>query len=396
FGGEINVSPEKVLGAFAEVEKLGWLVYVQAAISEVERPLGMMISKTFRLMVLIVVLVLILSYGVSSAVSKPVEILRSAAIRISKGSYEELPHFDASNDEIGELSRAFSTMSKSLKSKTTELVNAKHELERLNRMLESKVEARTRELKSAQDELIKKERLAAIGQMASIVSHEIRNPLAVISNSIYYIKTKPGPAPAEPKVTKHISMIEEEVKQADAIIDEILGFARTRELILSKVNVDDYVKEILISYPFPAHIEVAKNFSCGVALVEIDTEEMRQAIRNIIGNSIEVMPDKGAVNVETLLAGGSACIKIADSGPGIKKDILDRIFTPFFTTKARGTGLGLAIVKKAVERHRGKIEVFSEEGKGATFIISIPLVKNSVSAPAEISAKTSVKSNTAG
>src|SRR5208282_1729826 len=133
------------------------------------------------------------------------------------------------NDEIGDLGETFLAMSESLKEKTGELINAKQELEKFTKFLEKRVEARTRELKSAQDELIKKERLAAIGQMASVVGHEIRNPLAVINNSTYFIKTKLGTlGSVDPKIEKHIKIIESEIQQANGIINEILTYSRQR------------------------------------------------------------------------------------------------------------------------------------------------------------------------
>ena len=270
-------------------------------------------------------------------------------------------------------------MSESLKIKTAELTSAKEDQERLNRSLENRVEARTRELKSAQDELIKKERLAAIGQMASVVGHEIRNPLAVINNSIYFIKTKVNAAaaasavPIEPKITKHISIIESEIRQANGIIDEILGFARTRELNPKVTNLNAYMEDLLMSFPFPPHIELVKQFAPGNPAVNIDTDEMAQALRNLIKNGIEVMPERGRVSVRTEAADGMVRIDVEDAGPGIPKETLEKIFAPFFTTKARGTGLGLAVVKKIADRHKGRVEVVSVVGKGTCFKLFIPL-----------------------
>jgi len=382
-GGEINLDTgEKVLGAFAEVSDLGWVVYIQRSISVAYQASNEMLARTWRMMLIVTVFVLFLGYAVSLVITQPIQALREAAIKLGEGDFDYLPDLNMPNDEIGELAHTFMQMSESLKIKTVELMSAKEEQERLNRSLENRVEARTRELKSAQDELIKKERLAAIGQMASVVGHEIRNPLAVINNSIYFIKTKVNAAaaasavPIEPKIVKHISIIESEIRQANGIIDEILGFARTRELNPKLTHLNSYIEDLTMSFPFPPHIELMKQLSPENPTVNIDTDEMTQAVRNLIKNGIEVMPERGRIYVRTELAGDMVRLDVEDTGPGIPKETLDKIFAPFFTTKARGTGLGLAVVKKIVDRHKGRVEVSSVVGKGTCFKLFIPLVTN--------------------
>jgi len=380
-GGEIILDTgEKVLGAFAEVSELGWVVYIQRSVSVAYSASNEMLKRTRWMMLLVTVFVLILGYAVSLFITQPIHALREAAIKLGEGDFDYLPDISMPNDEIGELAHTFMQMSESLKVKTAEIMSAKEELEKLNRSLENRVEARTRELKSAQDELIKKERLAAIGQMASVVGHEIRNPLAVINNSIYFIKTKFNASaaanPLDPKVTKHISIIESEIRQANGIIDEILGFARTRELNPKLTHLNAYMEDLMMSYPFPPHIELVKKLAPENPTVNIDTDEMTQAVRNLIKNGIEVMPETGKIFVRTEVSGDMVRIDVEDAGPGIPKETLEKIFAPFFTTKARGTGLGLAVVKKITDRHRGRVEVTSVVGKGTCFKLFIPLVTN--------------------
>ncbi|MDD2772798.1 MAG: ATP-binding protein [Elusimicrobiales bacterium] len=367
----------RVLGAFAEEKSLGWLVYIQQPITVAERATSVMVSKTLKAFGFVLVFALFLGYLVSLIIVQPIQALREAALKLSEGRFEDLPELKMPNDEIGDLAQTFSQMSDSLRIKTAELIAAGDELERLNRSLESRVEARTRELRAAQDELINKERLAAIGQMASVVGHEIRNPLAVINNSAYFIKTKLGAAGGvDPKIEKHIAIIESEIQQANGIISEILGFARTRELMPKPVSLNNYMEELLASYPFPQHVEVERQFAPENPRVNIDAEEMKQAVRNVLGNAVEVMPARGALTVSTRVnAEGLAVIGIKDTGPGIPPDVAEKIFAPFFTTKARGTGLGLAVVKKVLERHRGRVALESAPGAGTLFKLYIPVYK---------------------
>lgn len=385
-GGELVLEStgEKVLSAFAEVSDLGWVVYIQRSVSVAYQASEDMLSRTWRMMGIVTLFVIFLGYAVSLIITQPIRALREAAIKLGEGDFDYLPDLSMPNDEIGELAHTFMQMSESLKVKTAEIMSAKTELEKLNRSLEHRVEARTRELKSAQDELIKKERLAAIGQMSSVVGHEIRNPLAVINNSIYFIKTKLNAAaaanpsiPVEPKIAKHISIIESEIRQANGIIDEILGFARTRELNPKPMHLNSYLEDLTMSFPVPPHIEMVKKFSPDNPVVNIDPDEMAQAIRNLIKNGIEVMPERGTITVRSeVVDAGMVRIDVEDTGCGMPKETADKIFAPFFTTKARGTGLGLAVVKKVADRHKGKVEVTSVVGQGTCFKMFIPLMQN--------------------
>ncbi|MDD5303315.1 MAG: ATP-binding protein [Elusimicrobia bacterium] len=376
-GGEIALEGGKrLLGAFALIDKLDWIVYVQQPVEAAYQTAADMKAQIFRVLIWVVLFTVLLSLAVAGHITQPIRILKEAADRLGKGQFEDLPEVVTTNDEIGDLAQTFLGMSESLKEKTGELIHAKQELEKFTKFLEKRVDSRTRELKAAQDELIKKERLAAIGQMASVVGHEIRNPLAVINNSIYFIKTKLGTG-GEPdaKITKHIKIIESEIQQANGIINEILTYSRQRELQLEKVRINDWLEEVLSVYPFPPHVSVDKIFDPANPTVEIDKTEMQQAVRNLVGNGVEVMPAPkgGKVTIRTVIPEpGWVRIDIADAGSGIPQDVLDKIFAPFFTTKARGTGLGLAVVRKVVDHHKGKVDVESTVGVGTTFKLYIP------------------------
>ncbi|MFH1620334.1 MAG: cache domain-containing protein [bacterium] len=376
-GGEIPLADgEKALGAFAEVQDLGWVVYVQRSLTIAHQTSREMLKRTYRTMVMVVVFVLLLGYIVSAVITQPIQALREAAIKLGQGQFDDLPEVRMPNDEIGELARTFSQMSDSLRVKTVEITASKEELEKLNRTLENRVEARTRELKAAQDELIKKERLAAIGQMASVVGHEIRNPLAVINNSVYFIKTKLGGVqpPPDPKVIKHISIIESEIQQANGIINEILGFARTKELNPRIQSLNSFMDELLASYPFPPHITVVKNAAPENPMVNIDSGEMKQALRNLIGNGIEVMPSGGTLRIVTeMMQSNWVRIDVADTGPGMPRDTAEKVFTPFSPPRPEAPGLAWPWSKRWWTGIRGKWTWSASRERGRLSRFTSPL-----------------------
>jgi signal transduction histidine kinase len=251
---------------------------------------------------------------------------------------------------------------------------AQNELAASNQELEERVEERTRELQAATSQLVRNERLATMGQMASIISHEIRNPLAVISNATRLIKMLVKNP--DIKISRQIGIIEAEIKQANSIISEVLGYVRSREPILNKVDVSRYIHDILISYPIPPNITLVEKLEAQGIAVKIDMEEMKQAVCNLFSNAVEAMQNGGTLTVGTKAGRNVVCIYVADTGSGVPEKIREQIFAPFFTTKARGTGLGLAVVGKAVGRHEGKIFISSQEGVGSCFQIYLKIYRN--------------------
>lgn len=373
----ISVEMGGQLGVLSVNALSGWLVYTSSPLKEVEGGIfGLYQKFTKELLIIcgiIILFALFMGMYVSSIMIGPLRTMAKAFNKVEEGKIDSVPDLPFPNNEIGGLSLAFAKMIDSLKIRFDDLQQEKNDLAELNKSLQIRVGSRTKELRTALSELIKKERLAAIGQMASVVSHEIKNPLAVIKNAVYLLKARLGDN-IDVKMAKNFKVIDDEITQANGIIEEILGYARTREQILTKIDLSLYAREILSSYPIPKNIQVTTYFYTEDLPVTMDTEEMKQALRNIIANAIEVMPEGGMLVVKTkMLKDGRASLSITDSGPGIPLDLQEKIFTPFFTTKARGTGLGLAVVKKVCVRNNVDFKLKSEEGKGTkmTFIFTL-------------------------
>jgi len=256
------------------------------------------------------------------------------------------------------------------------LLSAQQELQRWNSQLEHRVQERTRALQEAQEQLISQEKLAALGQMASVVGHELRNPLAVMNNSVYFLKTKlaaaAGEAGLDPKLDKHIHILESEIVKSNMIIRDVLDFARNRALNATAQKMDELVEKAIERIQFPPNVSLQKSLGLNGSEVVVDEDEIRQVLVNLMENACQAMTSGGTLTVGTKAQGEMIQIDIGDTGCGIPQEHLNKIFAPFFTTKSRGTGLGLAVVKKIIERHKGTIEVESRVAEGTVFHIRIP------------------------
>ncbi|HBA61776.1 MAG TPA: hypothetical protein DCZ92_13390 [Elusimicrobia bacterium] len=213
-------------------------------------------------------------------------------------------------------------------------------------------------------------------QMASVVGHEIRNPLAIISNSVYFIKSKlsAGGAALDPKLAKHLGIIESEVRHGNEIIEEILLFTRPKEVNRAAASLNAVVKDLAAYYQFPPSVTVKTVPDPSDPRVDLDADAMARAARYVFDNAVQAMPEGGTVTIE--VSHGDKCGRIAvtDSGPGLPDGDGEKLFTPFFTTKPRGVGLGLTIARKFIEQLGGSATAENAAGKGVKITLSLPLL----------------------
>ena len=370
-------SEQTVLVSRVQVPSLNWTIFVQQPADAMSKLMSesLLMSPRNILLVLAILAIFVLAVGywVLMPIIRPVKRLQEVAIKFEQRD-DYLPtekDLIIPDNEIGDLAHVFLHMAVVLFERKAALFAAQQELASMNKELELRVEQRTAELNAATDKLVKAEQLAAIGQMASIISHEIRNPLAVISNAARLIRAIQPPT--DPKLIKQFSIIDAEIRQANGIIGEVLGYARNRDMILSTVDLNSYLHDLLVSFPPPHNVHIREQLDTESVLLKVDAEEMKQAIRNLITNACESMPEGGNVTVGTRVGQQVVCIYVGDEGPGISEELKNKIFSPFFTTKARGTGLGLAVVRKAISRHKGKLFVHDNKPKGTLFEIYLKI-----------------------
>lgn len=253
----------------------------------------------------------------------------------------------------------------------TERKRTAQALEEYSNHLEDLVKERTQALEAAQQELIAKERLATMGQLAGSVGHELRNPLGVINNAVYILEAS---LPAENKKAREFThMIASQVKKSNRIISDLLVFAKEPETNKSMINIADLVKHVLQNQPPPQSIHVKTSFAGNLPPAFADAQHVEQILTNLISNAYQAMPQAGTLQIQGKKIKDGVSITIKDSGVGILPENMLKIFTPLFTTKATGIGLGLPIAKKLAESNGGRIEVESVPNQGSTFTLNLPI-----------------------
>lgn len=288
----------------------------------------------------------------------------------------------------------------------TQRKQAEEEIRRLNEDLERKVEKRTKQLLDAQEELVSNEKLSVLGQLSGRVGHELRNPLGIISNAVYFLKTVQPDADAI--VGEYLGIIKNEVENAERIISDLLDFARTKTSQAIPCRARELVEQGLRKCGIPGTVLLSIEVPETLPLVRVDPLQMGQVFQNLIMNAVQAMPEGGALriaarrapraedNVQRLKNSGSEPrttrlgsskslnaghdsdlieISVADTGAGISAENMKKLFQPLFTTKAKGIGLGLVVSRKLVELNGGKIDVKSVPDRGATFSVLLPVEK---------------------
>jgi len=228
------------------------------------------------------------------------------------------------------------------------------------------------EYKQMQQRLLDTERLAALGQFSGSISHELRNPLGVIDSSVYYLKIRLEDS--DRKVQEHLERIQSSVRNATNIIDRLLNLTRRREPQMSRLGLVAITSEAIADSKLPAGIHLIQHFPDQRVWVTANQELLHIALKNITGNAVEAMNGEGTLTVTVSApADGQTEVSFTDTGPGIAAENLDKIFQPFFTSKAMGIGFGLPTAQMIINKHHGSIAVKSEPGKGATFSVRLPL-----------------------
>jgi PAS domain S-box-containing protein len=244
-------------------------------------------------------------------------------------------------------------------------------LEKYSKHLEILVEKKTKQLAEAQAQIIKSERLAAIGELAGMIGHDLRNPLSGIKNAAYYLRKK-DIENLSSSSREMVEIIDKCVGHSNKIINDLLDYSREIHLDRKKISVDNLVSEALGMIQIPSTVKIEKNALTKTELM-VDCSKLERVFVNLVKNAIDAMPEGGTISISSKENNNFLELAFGDTGMGISDDVLPKIFSPLFTTKAQGMGFGLAICKRIVEAHGGTITCLTTKGKGTTFTLTIPI-----------------------
>jgi signal transduction histidine kinase len=275
--------------------------------------------------------------------------LQDQLARVGEGDLDVTVGFANRNNEIGELGRNFNHMVEQLR-------ESREEIDRVHRA-----------------QLLRAEHLAALGELAAGLAHEIRNPLAGIAGVIEIVgRDLPETSPAYAVVDD----VRLEIKQINHLLTDLLQMAhphppevRRSDLNATAEHAVIQARQQVLSKPIKIKLEKASNLPD----VEHDSNQINQVLLNLLLNAVQAIDGAGTIRVEVSPLRGDAAIVVIDTGGGIAPEHLPNIFRPFYTTKRYGTGLGLSLVRRIAEEHHGRIEVTSELGKGTTFLVVLPI-----------------------
>jgi len=238
--------------------------------------------------------------------------------------------------------------------------------------LEELVEERTRELREVQENLLKSQRLAAIGEAASMVGHDLRNPLQAITFVLYLMQRELESSPSK-SLEEKVETLQEQVEYMNKVVSDLQDYARPLKPNLVETEVHELVKGTLSAITLPKNVDISIIADDDFPKLKVDPTFMKRVLNNLVTNALQAMPDGGRLTVRACTDSEAAFISLQDTGVGIPKENLSKLFQPLFTTKSKGQGLGLAVCKRLVEALKGDIMVESEIGKGTTFTVKIPL-----------------------
>ncbi|MFU8803983.1 MAG: ATP-binding protein [Bradymonadaceae bacterium] len=304
------------------------------------------------LVVAIVLLILVL------LTMRPLTQLAEAARRVGQGDYRPLSHLHGRSlgtDEVALLTREFNAMVQSLGERDVRL-------------------------KTQHAALLKSERLATIGRMTSLITHELRNPLSSINLNTEMLMealVEHGVSSEDPEMMPLLETIIGEVDRLRDITEEYLVYARLPTPKLERENICDIVQGLVDFHVWEwaqQAVDIELVLDEDAILIHADANQLRQAFLNLLKNATEASPEDSTVEVHVLRRGDHAVVEIKDSGAGIGQQALERLFEPFFTTKSNGTGLGLPMTQQIIEQHQGAIHVDSTLGSGTTFRVELPLI----------------------
>ncbi len=318
----------------------------------------------------VMIVAAVVSLRWARTIFKPVERMEATMQCVEGGELDARVGPVDSEDEIGRLAQHLDRLLDVIDDKT-------RALQSWNAELDAMVEERTRELETAQGQLLRSEKLAAVGQLTASIAHEINNPIAVIQGNLDLVRSQLAPE-AELTVRDELRLIDTQVERMRLIVTQLLQFARPAEYAgyITPVDTQRVVQDCLVLVGHllsRTRIDVQRHFGA-IRHPAINANELQQVLVNLMVNAIHAMPEGGRLDLQTADVGDDAVeITVADTGPGLDAELMDQLFQPFVTRKKDGTGLGLWISRTLVQRYGGDLRAANRTGGGAAFTVLLRL-----------------------
>jgi signal transduction histidine kinase len=237
--------------------------------------------------------------------------------------------------------------------------------------LAATVATQSTELREAEERRLRTERLAVIGRFAGRLAHDLRNPLNVLQLNLQLLRRR---IEEDPQLLRPLDRVDQAVQQAATMVTDLLDFSRLGQPRPSETHIEPLLRRQIEETTAPEGIAVALEVEPDLPTIQADVEQLHQALRHLLSNALQAMRDRsGTITLAAHREPGGVAISVRDEGCGIDPELLERLFDPLFTTRARGTGLGLAVCRKIAEDHGGHIRVRSTPGTGAEFTIWLPV-----------------------
>ncbi|HEY3933432.1 MAG TPA: ATP-binding protein [Gemmatimonadales bacterium] len=353
-----------VIAGFVPLAGTPWLFSVEIPMSTVLSPADLFLRRVLLVTLLCVVLGGLAAWLYTRRLITPLRQLTAAADTLAAGGQlDSIPVARA--DELGSLATSFEAMAR-------QIHEARQRLEEKVTERTSELNVALQQLQAAQEALVRREKLAMLGQLAGGVGHELRNPLGVMSNAIYYLEMVLESPPED--VREYLHLLREQVALSTRIVSDLLDFARATPAHRRATALGEVVVAQLQRLPAAPRVRIDVRLDGDLPMVDVDPLHIGQVVGNLVTNAVQAMGDAGGrITIEAEPVGGDdVALRITDSGPGVPPELIDQIFEPLFTTKARGIGLGLAVSRALMQANSGDITVCSDPGHGATFTLTMP------------------------
>ena len=350
--------------ATAPIPGTPWSFFVEYPYSVILKPLRVLSWQTFLVALGVMLLAIGAGTMMSRGMTNSLSDLTTTAEFIAGGDLSRRPIATARQDEIGRLARSFGTMA-------DKVHEAHDELERRIEARTADLQATMTQLRDAQDELVRKEKLATIGQLASSVGHELRNPLGVMANAVYILERTIDTT--SPRAQQYLQLLNTQIKLSERIVSDLLDSARSKSPQRRDVEVRSLITEQLsrVALPSNLHVEVAVDET--LPSVHVDPDQIGQIMVNLLTNATQAMDNQpGVLSIKARNGDGRVHIDVRDTGPGVPPNLVEKIFEPLYTTKARGIGLGLSVSRSLATANRGTLTVVNHPGGGAVFTLVLP------------------------